>query len=259
MTTAVTPFEALLVRGAMYQLLALGYVYPAAEQREQIQELTSQLEPVVGAIHPDWTERVRRLRELWDEAGEDALEAEWGRLFSGAVEAAPYESAYERDIFRKQHTMADSAGFYQAFGFQVPGGSRWQPDHVGVELEFCSIVLQRTAHALEQGWQERTGLCVDALRKFLQDHLGRWSDAFAADVQKMATLPFYQHLAEVTRLWVALEVEAQGLEPDRLKARKIYADDAELPTCGGCTGCGPDGVPLGDVPMGCPQSPPQPS
>lgn len=250
MTTPLTPVDALLVRGATYELLALGYAYPQARQRERIGDLSRQLEPWVAAVHPDWPDRLRQLRRTLEETPEEEQVAEWGRLFSGAVAAAPFESAYEPDIFRKQQAMADAAGFYRAFGLELPAASRWQPDHVGVELEFCAVVLQRAAHAMGQGWAERLETCIDALRKFLQDHLGRWTDAFAAALTQAATLPFYQHLAGMTRAWVELEVQAQGLAPARLTARQAYADDGQLPTCGACAGCGPDGPPAAGLPAG---------
>lgn len=229
--------EGLMLRAGLYRLLALGYSYPGAAGRDELIELAEGLAPWLGLIGPNWAGRLERLAEAATETPDEQREAEFNRLFSGAMAAAPYETAYERDIFRKQASLADMAGFYRAFGFTVADASRWQPDHIGVQLEYCAILLQRTAQATEQSWEEQAAICVDALRKFLQDHTGRWTGALAGDLERAATLPFYQELAGLTRDWVALEVTALELEPDLLASRQLQNEDCEAPSCGGCTGC----------------------
>lgn len=253
MNAQLTPVEGLMLRAALYQLLAHGFAYPGPAQRRQVLEMAAELSPWAGMIDPRWADRLGQLAQSLEAAEHETVEAEFNRLFSGAMAVAPYETAYERDIFRKQNALADIAGFYRAFGFAVVEASRWQPDHVGVQLEYCAILLQRTAQAVEQNWEEQTAICVDAFRKFLAEHLGRWSDAFAADVDRAAALPFYRLMAELTREWLALEMQVLEVEPDRLSSRHVAADDGEAPTCGGCTGCGPEGPPAGV--QSCPSTP----
>lgn len=250
----VTPVQGLLLRAAMYELLAVGYTYPGAAQRQRVQELAAGLAPWIDLVDPVWSDRLRQFGEHVGAAVAAEMEAEFNRLFSGAMDAVPHETAYDPDIFRKQAALADIAGFYRAFGFQVADGGRWQPDHIGVELEYGAILLQRAARALEHCWEEQVEICADALRKFLLEHLGRWASAFTSDLERQANLPFYQHLARVTREWVEAELAALGLQPDRLRARQVSADDLELPTCGGCTGCGPAG-PVAGAPCPLPLKP----
>lgn len=246
----LSPAEGLLLRAAMYELLAVGYAYPDAGWRQRLLDLAAELAPWVGLLDPQWPGRLAALQAAASATDPAAAEADFNRLFSGGMDAAPLETAYEPDIFRKQHALADMAGFYRAFGFQLPAATRWQPDHLGVQMEFCAILLQRTALALEQDWGEQVEICVDALRKFLGDHPGRWATAFAADLSRAAREPFYQHLAAVTSSWVELELRILDLAPDRLRARKIDPGDLELPTCGGCSGCGPQGpVPGAPCPL----------
>lgn len=241
MNKPLSPAEGLTLRAGMYQLLAWGYLYPNQSQRQRVLDLAGNLAPWAGLISPDWAGRISQLRDSAASMSETAAEAEFNHLFSGAMAAAPYETAYEPDIFQKQHALADIAGFYRAFGFQVPDQSRWQPDHVGVQLEYCSILLQRMAYAVQQGWEEQAAVCADGLRKFLLGHLGRWSAAFADDLANITQVTFYRDLANATREWVELELAALGLAPDRLRSRQVYSDDLDLPVCGGCTGCGPAG------------------
>lgn len=250
MTETITPLEGLLLRAAVYELLAVGYSYPSDEQRQRVQNLASELEPYVGLIRPEWPQWMEQLGNSLQGISLEDQVAEFNRLFSGSMEAVPYETAFDPDIFRKQHALADIAGFYRAFNFQVAQGSRWQPDHIGVELEYCSVLLQRTAQAMHNQWEEQASVCVDALRTFLLEHLGRWSASFAEDLQRQTVLPFYQQMARFTREWLEVELTALDLEPDRLRSRQVYADDLQVPSCGGCTGCGPEG-PTGDP---CPPS-----
>jgi TorA maturation chaperone TorD len=235
--------DGLSVRAAIYEMLAIGFGYPDAVQRARMRSLSRALAPWLDLIHPDWTDHVQAFEDALAATSDDEIEAEFNVLFSGAMECAPFESAYERDIFRKQHALADVAGFYRAFGFDLGEASRWQPDYVGVQLEFCSIVLQRTGEAIADGLEEESAVCVDALRKFLLDHLGRWVEAFTGDVASKTRIPYYRGLAELTRKWLDLELRALDLEPDRLSSRHRFAEDAALPNCGGCTTC-PPGQPI---------------
>jgi TorA maturation chaperone TorD len=246
--------DGLAVRAAIYELLAVGYGYPDAAQRERVRELAAALEPWVELIHPSWTERMIALRMSIAAASVEELEAEFNRLFSGAMECAPYESSFEFDIFRKQAGLADLAGFYRAFGFELGEASRWQTDHIGVQLEFGSIVLQRTAEAVDADLQEQAAICVDALRKFLDDHLGRWFAAFSGDVAAQTRLPYYRTLAELTAEWLELELQALDLKPDRLRSRRVFDEDQAPPNCGGCTvACPPSEQFAGcSVPLGGP-------
>jgi len=67
--------------------------------------------------------------------------------------------------------MADIAGFYRAFGFEVSGE---RPDHIVPELEFLALVLVKEAYALMAGQVEGAEICATARRRFIAEHLGRW-------------------------------------------------------------------------------------
>lgn len=238
MLKELSAVEGLMLRAGVYRLLALGYAYPDAANRDEMMEMAEGLAPWLGLIGPEWAGRLEALADLLTDTADEEREAEFNRLFSGAMAAVPFESAYERDIFRKQAGLADIAGFYRAFGFALPDSTRWQPDHIGVQLEYCSVLLQRTAHATQESWEEQGAICVDALRKFVEEHPGRWADAFTGDLERASRLPVYRELAALTRDWLALEIGALELQPDRLKSRHVLAEDCETPSCGGCTGCG---------------------
>jgi len=86
--------------------------------------------------------------------------------------------------FRQSQELADIAGFYRAFGFQVGGEQRERPDHLATELEFLYVLSLKEAHAAEQGIDEHVEVCVEARRHFLRDHLGRWIGPFVQSVSR---------------------------------------------------------------------------
>jgi TorA maturation chaperone TorD len=240
--------DAVAVRAAVYRLLAIGFGYPDASLRTSMTALADAIEPWAARLLPVWTGQVHAVRTALEQSTDAELEAEFNVHFSGAMACPPHETAYERDIFRRQHVLADIAGFYRAFGCEVPPGTRWQQDHIGVQLEFCALVLELTGRAIEEERPEEVATCEAALRSFLEDHTGRWAAAFAADLRAASTLPFYRELAGLTADWLELECTALELRPDPLRARYTPVDDAGLPSCPGCTDCPADG-PIAACPL----------
>lgn len=89
-------------------------------------------------------------------------------------EVPPYETSYEAGPGSSggpTFQMADIAGFYRAFGFQVMGE---RPDHVVPEMEFVALMFVKEAYALLSGDADGADVCAGARRKFVAEHLGRW-------------------------------------------------------------------------------------
>ena len=92
----------------------------------------------------------------------------------------PYESDYcQNQAMSKGVELADLAGFYRAFGldFGVEGSAREMLDHISLELEFYSYLLMKQNALSEKGDQEGVEIVLDARKKFLSDHLGRFVGA----------------------------------------------------------------------------------
>ena len=234
MTASTTSTQGLLLRAATYQALATGYDYPDASQRDRMQALLDDLGWATEQTDHRSIPALDRLAHALAASPIAEVEADFNRLFSGEVTCTPHESAYEPDVFRRQRSLADIAGFHAAFGFELPGDSRWQPDHIGVELELCAVLLQRQAHALQRGWDEPTEVCEQALRAFLTDHLGRWYAAFAQRLVRLAASPFYRELARATDAWVRQELARWRLRPEPLADRPRTVEDDTPPACGAC-------------------------
>lgn len=228
-----TPIGDLFVRALHFQTLAVGYMYPDRPQRERLQHLLDVVDGGATSVAQHPVDLEALTASVRDACWAD-VEVDFNRLFSGGVACPPHQTAYEPDIFRRQRALADLAGFHAAFGFELPPGSRWQVDHIGVELEFCAVLLQRQLTAVEEGWHDQATVCRDALVSFLDDHLGRWTAAFTHHLEHTADTAYYRCLAQVTNTVVATELARWRLQPEPLADRPRSLSDDAPPTCGGC-------------------------
>lgn len=162
---------------------------------ETLQELRGILERLGQVRAPDRSD----LDADTDDGGEasgvgndEALEEEYTRLFVKG-EVPPYEASYEplpvaskAPIGRGVQQIADAAGFYRAFGFQVDGE---RPDHLAAELEFASLLCVKEAYARLTHEDEGAEICRRARTAFLNEHLLAWLPQFHARVTASARHP----------------------------------------------------------------------
>lgn len=221
----------------VYRFLADAFLYPRDNWLEDLPLLCRILDDlnIPGFDAEDWN---------WDLS---SLQAEHRRVF-GLTGSLCYETEYGLPHeFRQSQELADIAGFYRAFGFQIGGVIRERPDHLAVELEFMYLLCVKEAYARMDGSPEQVEISVDAQRKFLQDHLGNWVKLVADVVTRSANeesaahqLAFphkgpYEPLARFAEVFIHLHATRLGLQ---LASRKL----AEvLPTplgpeisCGDC-------------------------
>jgi TorA maturation chaperone TorD len=126
-----------------------------------------------------------------------------------------HETAYgdAGRLLGRSASLADIAGFYLAFGLRPATDDTHREDHVGLELEFMSLLTLKEAYAIAEGWQEPLEVTRAAQQRFIQDHLGTWIDAFTSQLRLCEPHPFYVAIgeslcalvrAEVMRLQVSL-------------------------------------------------------
>lgn len=113
--------------------------------------------------------------------------------------------------YRQSQEMADIAGFYRAFGFDLGGEVRERPDHIAVELEFMHTLALKEAYALENGTPEQVKICRAAQADFLQDHLGRWSGLFAQAVAHNAPDALFNPLARFMADFIRADADRLGV------------------------------------------------
>ena len=126
----------------------------------------------------------------------------------------PYETEYGySNIFQKTNAMADIAGFYRAFGVDLNPDSHEQVDCITTELEFMHVLLAKEAEAIKTGNASGEETCVAAQKKFIREHLGRWTKGFATLLQKKAEDGLYPVIAALTSCFVDDEAKGLGLTP----------------------------------------------
>ncbi|HVR75643.1 MAG TPA: molecular chaperone TorD family protein [Planctomycetota bacterium] len=146
----------------------------------------------------------------------------------------PYETEYgSHDLFRQAQELADTAGFYRAFGLAIPESRRERSDHVSAECEFLSFLAFKEAYDLTRGESSSVDEVRRVERLFLKDHLGRFVRAFAKEVAREAGHPLYRALGELCFRFLTIECRAAGVAPGPqfLALRSDQEDDVPM-ACG---------------------------
>ncbi len=201
--------------------------YPEGSFVQALQTLAH----VEGALRPGW-EQLLQSAEL--RAGVDDLRGEYNALFGSQKERVPlYETEFGRMRGMAKGTeLADLQGFYQAFGLNLTteAARRDLPDHVAVQLEFYAVLLARQAELESAGDEEGREILLDARKKFLEAHLGRFVSAIAGQ-PAVANHPVYGPVFQTAAGIVDDECRALGVRPDPLDFYEKGSDGDEV-TCG---------------------------
>ena len=158
---------------------------------------------------PETTQLIELFQQIVQQLQSVQLEnwsGEYYRLFDCNVLCPINESAFIRRD--KGSILADVAGFYQAFGFQLADQAHEKVDHLVCELEFVAMLLVMLAKAHSQ---ETASITYDALAGFGVDHLGEWVATFCERLSQTTTLPLYQHFGTFLHLVWSGIVQANQL------------------------------------------------
>ena len=140
------------------------------------------------------------------------------------------------DALFQPHRLADLAAFYRAFGLEVSPGAAERHDHICVELEFMSALAAKEAYALEhQLDDEDLALCREAQKKFLREHLGRWTPAFTRRLMRMvAENSVLRALAKFTCAFVKVDCAGFGITSGSEDLFLRPVDEASESLCASC-------------------------
>ena len=144
------------------------------------------------------------------------LNVDYLRVFIGNTQdtshvAYPYESVYTSpDRLLMQDARDAVLAAYRSEMVKLVNEHNEPEDHMGVELAFCAVLLNRAAEALAGGDTARAVELVGKERAFVRDHLGVWAPEFADDVKRIAQTGFYRALVDV--LLGYLEVDVATME-----------------------------------------------
>lgn len=146
----------------------------------------------------------------------------------------PYELEYlHGEIFQQSQTLADIAGFYSAFGFEVNGPLAERPDHIVPEWEFLCVLAYREYQALCVSDAAAVETCRDGQRAFLSDHASRWMPAFFARIRKASQVGPLASTSELASAVLTSWCAQFEIRPGSslIELRQITEDDAAI-TCG---------------------------
>jgi len=144
------------------------------------------------------------------------LQAEHRRVFSNVItlDCPPYETLFGNDhVFGQAHVMGDIAGFYKAFGLELSRDIHERLDHLSVELEFMHFLAYKESYARCHDGAEKTQIVVDAQKKFVKDHIGRWVPLFSRMLVKKADKGFFRYMAEFTADGIEFDAAYLGVSP----------------------------------------------
>lgn len=224
---AVSKVDGLLTRSAMYQVLSACYLYPTEKnlsmlKSPEVQEHLNSLALCYEAID-DGAELKRCFREVltvFAATSVETLQSEYQRTVGHTMskECPLYETQYgAAHVFQQVHELGDIQGFYRAFGLDISEIEKERCDHVSVELEFMHFLLYKQAYAIENHGDEKAQICVDAQKKFLKEHIGKWVPLFSVLFARKAGEGFYSAVSVLTKEFLRLEMKLMEVKTEMYK------------------------------------------
>ncbi|MBI3592879.1 MAG: molecular chaperone TorD family protein, partial [Nitrospirae bacterium] len=125
----------------------------------------------------------------------DDLLWEYTRLFIGPYKlpCPPWESVYtSTKRLMMQDAYAEVRNLYAETGLTISSPDIMF-DHIGAELNFLAVLLQRMNSEPEKSYYYR-----DIAKKFLDRHLMNWVPQFARDMENASDSLLYRTLPKVT-------------------------------------------------------------
>ncbi len=116
-------------------------------------------------------------------------------------------------VFAQAHVMGDIAGFYKAFGVELSRDIHERLDHLSVELEFMHFLAYKESYARCHDGADKTQVVVDAQKKFVKDHIGRWVPLFARMLARKADYGLFRYMADFLSDWIDFDQAYLGVTP----------------------------------------------
>ncbi len=121
---------------------------------------------------------------------------EYTRLFIGPYKlpCPPWESVYTSSKrLLMQEAVDQVRQIYGETGLTI-NTADVLPDHIGAELNFLAVLLQRTYSEAEKKDYD-----VKIIERFFSEHLFKWVPSFTKDMENASETLFYKSLAKATR------------------------------------------------------------
>jgi TorA maturation chaperone TorD len=230
--------ERALNRSKLYLLLSWSLLYPEDDEfldylqcGEFVEDGRAALDALQTALDNLGGERAKQkiglLRKHFDHierlVGSECvnwqlsdLQAEHRRVFSNVItlDCPPYETLFGNDhVFAQSHVMGDIAGFYKAFGVELSKDIHERLDHLSVEFEFMHFLAYKESYSRCHDGAEKTQIVVDAQKKFVKNHIGRWVPLFCRMLVKKADSGLFKMVADMTLDWMDFEAAFLNVTP----------------------------------------------
>ncbi len=179
----------------------LGNIYLCKPTKEAIKNWKELLS---GDVRHSLSELRRAIDgiDVYSEQEFEDLLWEFTRLFIGPYKlpCPPWESVYaSAKGLMVQEAYDEVKDLHDEMGLTISNPDV-MADHIGAELNFLSILFDRIDLDTEKG-----RYYIAAARRFLDDHLKKWTPQFTRDMEEAANLPFYKALARATRNFILIE------------------------------------------------------
>jgi TorA maturation chaperone TorD len=188
-------------REAAYRLLSACYYQPSVAWDEA--NLFATLTTILEAVSPEASQSARRMSDAWEQENLEELNVHYARLFVGplSLQAPPYGSVYlDADHKVMGASTLEVRRYYREAGLEMDADFAELPDHIAVELEFISYLLQR---AVASDNDADLKLWLERGHHFLDTFLGPWYRRLCAEIRANSADGFYTPLAECTELLVS--------------------------------------------------------
>jgi TorA maturation chaperone TorD len=228
--------RAALLRAGISHSLARACGYPGPALCADMQRNWRTLLEFSGDWPAGMRELIVELAGRLRQSEVSVLSAEYVRLFGPAARCPLTETSWgdAGRLLGRAPQLADIGGFYRAFGIDPGAGRESLPeDHLAMELEFLSVLYLKEANALNVGPAEALEVTQDAIRKFLEQHVGTWIDAWFGQLRDCDPELFYVGLGMALQQFLSGECHRLALHPAELRARivdkEMGADDFSCP------------------------------
>lgn len=223
-----------LWRADVYKLLTLGFDTPSEANFKVLSAIAEDLSSIDSLLLPTFLGQengavyslIQRLIKSY-ELKKDSLEDEYNRLFVTKSECPASEGSYH--LAERGPILGDVCAFYEAFQIRIKPESG-PHDSMKMELGFMYYLALKKVHALERGLTEAHAVTEDAEKKFLNAHLGRWTERFVARLNEATSHTFYRLLGAILNEWIQEECRRYQISPALLPTALL--DEGE-----GCFGC----------------------
>jgi putative dimethyl sulfoxide reductase chaperone len=202
--------EASLLQNRLYINQLIRFIFDASPEKQQlftiinhsqwkslceISEGIRLIDASIQELHADDGDKIKQWKE------------EYNRLFVGpnSLPAPLWESVY----LSREHLLFDEVTLevrkcYRKYGLSFIRESNEPDDHIVIELEFLSYLIQKTLDCEDV---ETKKVLFDDQYSFLNNHLLKWCPAFCELLSKSTQFSLYQGAALLLEEYLNLENE----------------------------------------------------